>query len=214
MAQVLCLDADTDLYLAYVLAFRTKLVFDQFTSAWTHHAVQYLSGAQVIQPGVNLEISANPPAYITAAGHGLTDSFIGFGGVQIWNAEQDLTFLTDTIVHLLSCDSGVALGPAMIRDGVRAFWGYTRRFLFSHEIPSPKDLSQDTLAERLIEMDCLIDVGVLDGLTADEIYEAISDYYDAIYAQLDGDPDQELLVRNYECLVGPLVDYGASGATI
>ena len=46
MAQVLCLDANTDLYLAYVLAFRKKLVFSQFTSAWAHHVVQYLSGAQ------------------------------------------------------------------------------------------------------------------------------------------------------------------------
>jgi hypothetical protein len=176
--------------------------------------VQYLSGAQVIQPNVNLNINTNPPAYITGAGHGLTDSFIGFGGVQIWNSEEDLTLLKETIVHLLSCDSGVALGPAMVRDGVLAFWGYTRRFLFSHEIPSPNDLSQDTLAGRLIEMDCLIDIGVLDGQTAYEIYQAISDYYDAIYDQLDGDPDQELLLNNYECLVGPLVDYGDSVATI
>ena len=51
-------------------------------------------------------------------------------------------------------------------------------------------------------MDCLIDIGVLDGQTAYEIYQAISDYYDAIYDQLDGDPDQELLLNNYECLVG------------
>ena len=80
----------------------------------------------------------------------------------------------------------------MVRDGVLAFWGYTRRFLFSHEIPSPNDLSQDTLAGRLIEMDCLIDIGVLDGQTAYEIYQAISDYYDAIYYQL-----MEIQIRSY-----------------
>ncbi len=214
MAHVLCLDADNDLITAYVLAFRRKFVFNRFADTWTQHSARYLSGLHCVQPTVDKELRSNPPDYITGAGHGLSDSFKGFGDGEIWTAEQDLTFLGTSIVHLFSCYCGVTLGQAMIRDGVRAFWGYTGEFAFYHEDPPPRDLSKDKWAAALIKMDCLIDIGVLDGHTAEEIYESISDYFEDLYAQLDGEVDQELLLRNYECLVGPLTQYGDVGATV
>ncbi len=214
MAQVLCLDADTDLYSQYATAFRQKLLFSRFSTTWPQHSVIYLRGTQVVQPDVDNNIAANPPQYITGCGHGLPDTFTGFGRNQIWNAEQDMTLLQGMIVHLGSCDTGVALGPAMIRDGVRAFWGYTRGFHFGHENPPPKDRSSDTYAEVCLKMDCLIDEGVLHGDNGYTIYETVTEYFDNAYAELDGDFRQPWLLHNYECLVGPLGSYGDQTATI
>jgi len=224
MAHVLGIDANWDLFTRYITAFREKLIFANFpswlpsflrTPRWPHHSVHHLKGKTAIQPNVDNYLVAHKVDYITGAGHGLDDIFTGYNRSPIWKVDQTLTHLQGTIVHLLSCQTGAILGQQMVQNGVRAFWGYSTKFRFYYDDPSPRDLTQDSLAHFFIEMDCVIDAEILNGSTANQIYTAVTNYFTAAFNTLKNDPhSQSMLLQNYRHLVSPLTSYGDSTQTI
>jgi len=224
MAHILGIDADSDLYTRYVTAFREKLVFSEFPSwlrsfihkpTWPTHSLQHLVGKDAVQPDIDNYLVANKVDYITVAGHGVDDTLTGYERALIWKADQDLTYLRAPIVHFLACQTGAVLGQQMVRDGVRAFWGYTAKFRFFFDNPAMRDLSEDYIAGVFIEMDCLIDVQILNGSNAEEIYKALSEYFKDAFYKLKNDPaSQALLLHNYRHLVGPLTSYGDPAQTL
>lgn len=224
MAHVLGIDADWDLFTRYITAFREKLIFSNFSSwlpaflrtpKWPQHSHHHLKGKTATQPHVDNYLAAHKADYITGGGHGVADIFTGFNRSLIWKADQNFTYLQGPIVHLLSCQTGAALGQQMVRNGVRAFWGYTAKFRFYYDDPQPHDLTQDSLAHFFIEMDCVIDIEILNGSTADQVYAAVTNYFTTTFNQLSNDPhSQSLLLQNYRHLVSPVTNYGDAAQTI
>ena len=224
MAHVLGIDANWDLFTRYITAFREKLIFANFPSwlpsflqhsKWPQHSFHHLKGKTAVQPNVDNYLAAHKVDYITGGGHGLDDVFTGFDRSLIWKSEQDFTYLQRPIVHLLSCQTGAVLGQQMVRNGVRAFWGYSRKFRFYYDDPPPRNLSDDSLAHFFIQMDCLIDAEILNGSTADQVYAALTAYFTQTFNSLKNDPhSQSILLQNYRHLVGPMINYGDSAQTV
>jgi len=213
MAHVFCLDAATDHFTNYVHEFRQTLVFSGFASNWPQHSLQYLVSGSVVQPDINTALTNNSVDYISAAGHGQNETFTGFQESPIWAASQDLSLLAGTIVHLLSCQAGDGLAQAMIRGGVLAFWGYTGKFKFSYEASRSRDFSADPFARVFLEMDCIIDQGILRGDDGDQIFDSVTQYFNQTLDQLE-EFDQVLLYNNYDNLIGPMMGYGSIAAKL
>lgn len=215
MCDVLAIDANWDVVTQYGRAFREHFVFANFAKDWPAYKIHHLVGTDAVQPGVNTFISGNDIKYLTGMGHGLYDAFTGYNNSPIWDANDDFSHLKGVIIHLLSCQTGALLGRAMVKQGVRAFWGYTVNFVFYRMTNIPSDLLTDTIAEVFLKMDCIIDRGILSNKNATEIYDSVTDYVAKVYPQLKKKPlHQAILFDNYVHLVCPATTWGDAGATL
>jgi hypothetical protein len=162
---------------------------------------------------VDQHLNAKQFAYITGAGHGLYDTFKGHNDGIIWDTSMDLSPLRGTIVHLFSCRTAKKLGPQILQQGARAFWGYREDFKIIHIGAARSDMLQDSSAELFIAMDCLIDTGILAGLTAVNVLANVKNYV----MLHSGGPHNSLhratLRRNFSLLVSPPA-YGDQNATL
>lgn len=210
MPHILLIDAKWDEVTKYLHSFREHLLTPHLRT----HVVAALDEYKADQPNVDQHIKSNSVDYVSAAGHGLYDRFMGYSDSVIWKTGTNLSHFTGKIVHLLSCRTGAKLGPEIVAGGARAFWGYSENFRFLRSDPAPTPRHRDPVAALFIEMDCLIDYGILNSLTAAEIYEQVTEYVDRESASLDPFSSERAVLRhNYNHLVCP-VTYGGQNETL
>jgi hypothetical protein len=123
MGRVLRIDHDGDLPNRYVQTVRNKLVFDNFQTTYPTH-----SHCDAVDGNANDNFVANILArnsidFVSGAGHGEYESFIGKDGNAIWSVGQNFNFLSGKIVHLLSCRTGAILGRTIVQAGASVFLG-------------------------------------------------------------------------------------------
>jgi hypothetical protein len=136
--------------------------------------------------------------YVTACGHGQADQLIGPAGAILQVGQYPPAAVTGTIIHLLACHCGEELGPDLVVNGCRAFFGYEKKFLFP--VSSPRDF---------VDCDGAIDRAIAAGKTADQAYRAALREFDKRIKALreDGDNHRASLVEhNRKCLVAPSRD--------
>lgn len=110
----------------------------------------YVSDA-VREPGVR---------YVTGVGHGFHTTYTGdFGDLIFQVGEYAPEEVKDKIIHFLSCQTAAKLGPDMVRNGCKAYFGYDKDFTFLTEQSS-----------EFFQCDSEIDKAFADGLSADEVY--------------------------------------------
>jgi len=205
-------DHDGDLTNQYVQAFRNKHVFDNFGSQYPQHLIEVAVNADAVSQSVNAMLQQNSIDYVSAAGHGTYDTFIGRDGSPIWDYSQNLGLFSGKIVHLLACQTGALLGREIIQQGAKAFWGYTVNFVFKHSA-QPTSLDKDNVAEVFIKMDIIIDRGVLAGKNAADIYDSIERYMAKVLLSLPA-LDRGLLLSNFVHLACPAIDWGDRAAVL
>lgn len=213
MPDIVLIDANSDVVTQYLYAFRKQLItphLEKFNSS-----VHWLVGEQVVQPDVDHLIGSLNVAFLSGAGHGEFECFKGYKDCLIWQTGQNVPRLPGAIVHLLSCNAGTKLGREIVANGAAAYWGYTESFRFFKKLPSPSDLETDTSAAWFLEMDCLIDVGILRGLKADEIYKSVSDYVSNANSSFGPfDLKRATLDHNFRHLVCPATYWGERTVTL
>lgn len=212
MADVLRIDADDGTVTPYCTAFRNQYVFDSFVEEFPQHRVTALLAGQATASPAAAELAGGAD-YVTGVGHGEYGSFKGSDGRPIWDLGSDLSSLRGAIVHLLSCQTGGALGLRMVEAGARAFWGYSVDFQFYFQTDRPSDLAEDAVAERFIRMDIIIDRGLLGGRSAPEIHESVSRYVAGVLPQLDM-TQRIVMLSNFVHLVWPGLTWGDAAATV
>ncbi len=209
--EILLIDAEWDTTTRYLHAFRRHFLRADLNK----YTVRELVGPNAVQPKVDQLLKAHRVGFISGAGHGLYHAFLGYLDSTIWEAEQDLSHLNGIIVHLLSCQTGATLGKSMARQGAKAFWGYTQKFAFHRKSAPPADLFTDTSAKAAIEMDLLIDMGILRRASAATIYQNVQDYVDQLTSGL---PPYSLMRAaihdNFRHLVCPLPLWGDETAKL
>lgn len=212
MPQILLIDAQWDLVTKYFHAFREHILRRDLQK----HTVRRFQAQDAVQPGVDWHIQSNRVHYISASGHGEDEIFKGFRDTPLWLTRRSFRHFNGAMVHLLSCRTGAKLGIEMVAKGAKAFWGYSAdfRFLRSNKIPL-KGLHTDATAELAIRMDCLIDLGILNGLSAADVYRQVSHYVDYESARLGPfSVERAVLQHNYTHLVCPVLFYGNPSARL
>jgi hypothetical protein len=102
------------------------------------------------------QLSAPQSDIIIGAGHGSKTSFTG---------------QNESVIKLLSCQTGVSLGPDLIKNGAEAFLGYKDDYVWVMD----SDLASTPWADEMAST-CLLPVvdglnALLDGKTAKEAFE-------------------------------------------
>ena len=107
---------------------------------------------------------------IIGAGHGDVDTFTGQNeAVLLEVGNYDPREVKGKVIKLLSCQTGVELGPDLVKNGCAAFMGYTDDYVWVMD----SDLASTPWADKEFAGKCLMPVvdglnALLDGKTAKE----------------------------------------------
>jgi hypothetical protein len=212
---VLGIEQNHDQEMKYCQAFRQHYIYGNPALASLFSVVRCFD-SHAVKSSVDSVMSANQFAFITGSGHGYPNQFMGQDGQFIWKTGKlNPPEWNDSIVHLLSCDTGAQLGRDMVRAGAKAFWGYTRPFKFNTSMVPPANLETDTVAEPYFKFDSIIDQGVLQGKNGTSIYKELQDYVRKTYQALVAKANQGLaddLLDNWVNLACP--SRNISGASL
>ncbi len=152
------------------------------------------------------QLSAPQSDIIIGVGHGDKDNFAGQNeavilGVGRYNPRE----VRGKVIKLLSCQTGVRLGPDLIKNGAEAFLGYKDDYVWVMDA----DLASTPWADEMAGT-CLLPVidglnTLLDGKTAEEAFEIEREGYlqnaaveedDLIRSCLDFNHDNAVLLGN------------------
>lgn len=161
--KILTLDADHDELTRRSSRYRREKVY---TTHFGGHQVTHFNAAAP-PPLRNLVRDAAKTEglqLITGAGHGMESRAYTCNSNEVLYLvdDYDAEEVSGKIVHLLSCGVGSELGPNMVEKGCRAFFGYSEDFSLI-----------DEAADVFLECDSAIDIGLIQGLTAGEVYERV-----------------------------------------
>jgi hypothetical protein len=118
------------------------------------------------------QLSAPQSDIIIGAGHGSKTSFTGQNeSVILEVGKYNPREVRGKVIKLLSCQTGVSLGPDLIKNGAQAFLGYKDDYVWVMD----SDLASTPWADEMAGT-CLLPVvdglnALLDGKTAKEAFE-------------------------------------------
>jgi hypothetical protein len=142
--------------------------------------------------------------YVTGSGHGFHDCFIGNGGRLVFLAGADASpRVRGRIVHLLACTTAVSLGPDLVGQGCRAFFGYDSRYSYRGAV------GDDALLDVFFGCDAEIDRAFADGLTAAGVYRRVRQKFTREITNLENQGHAyaaATLKRNRDSLCAPSLD--------
>jgi len=107
------------------------------------------------------QLAAPQSDVIIGVGHGDVDAFTGHNEALILEVgKYDPREVKGKVIKLLSCQTGVKLGPDLIRNGAASFAGYSDDYLWIMDA----DLASTPWADKEFAGKCLMPV--IDGLNA------------------------------------------------
>ena len=212
MTTVVAIEQDYDEVTARAQSVREDLVYshESLRQPGGRHTLVRCFNNQAIPNEVAAALRDSAVGFITGVGHGSYTRFTGQHGVVLLDAlHLPVDHVLGRIIHLLSCQTGGILGLMCVQNGAIAFWGYSVDFAF----PVGSD---EALTRAFLQMDALIDRGVLAGRRPDEIYNAVTRHFWDVYAQLvdRGSPWAAELLDDYVHLVCPVLSWGSPTATL
>jgi hypothetical protein len=214
VTKVLAIEQDYDTLTTLAQAFRKATVYSHPSLAGSspEHELKLCANGDAV-PAVICPIAAEADVrFITGTGHGRYGKFTGQGGVVIWDsASVPADQAKGKIIHLLSCQTGGILGRAFVQKGAVAFWGYSTDFTVWFGANGALGKIEDIF----FQFDAMIDLGILDKLTAGEIYTAVANYFWKMYSVLlMAEPvAADTLLDDFAHLVSP-VSWGDAEATL
>lgn len=221
MARVVGIEQNYDIVLQYCQEFRKAHVYSHgsFTGNPPSHTLIRCFDDDAVPKVISRAVSSDEVRFITGSGHGTYRSFTGQRGVLIWNTvSKPPKHVAGTIVHLLSCRAGGLLGLLFVQHGAAAFWGYTTDFKFFHEANPPNPLTTDQYAKSFIQLDAIIDIGILNGYDAARIHNHLEaefrKAYGSMIARSNGAAEAAALLDNFVHLVSPGRTWGDPGASL
>ncbi|GAI46090.1 unnamed protein product, partial [marine sediment metagenome] len=130
-----------------------------------------LGSALATREDLERVIAEKAPLFLNGFGHGNVDVFTGQNTIPVITKGVNEGILTGMITYLLSCLTGVTLGPAIIAAGGWSYIGYTISWTWMDE-NGAGDPFQDRYAEGFFDGSNTIPNAVLNGFTALESRQA------------------------------------------
>jgi len=138
-----------------------------YTSLQPRFTMSPFFGAMARAPIVAPAAVAPDVVLITGAGHGTPTSFQGFQGQAVFSiGAYNPDEVRGKIVHFLSCDSALQLGPDLVAKGCLAYIGYDDNFVFD-----------DAFGESFFKCNGQILLGLADGLSVGDAVGKAKDLF-------------------------------------
>lgn len=157
--------------------------------------------AALLQPNVVLMTSSSHGKETYINGANLDSKILKVGS-------YNKTCAKGKMFHFLACNAGAQLGPDLVSNGAKAFFGYNDKFQFG-----TSELTRDVF----VYCDARIDLALVEGKTAGQAHQAAIDAFNAKIKEYGASSEMgKALTHNLGILVGPLTDlkYGDKNATL
>jgi len=135
-----------------------------------------LAGDLATKEDLERTIREKAPIFLSGFGHGNETTFTGQDAKPVLEVEVNEGICAGMIVYLLSCLTGVSLGPAIIDAGGWAYIGYTVKWVWLDQ-EGIGDPYLDKYAKGFFESSNTIVFAFLNGLTAKDAKQAGYDKY-------------------------------------
>lgn len=143
------------------------------------------------------QLSAPRSDIIIGMGHGDVDTFTGQNENLILRiGEYNPDEIKGKVVKLLSCQTGVLLGPDLVRNGARAYLGYTDDYLWVCDSDKASTPWSDHLASPFLLPVVDSINGILSGKTVGEAHQIEIDGYRKNAAETEDEMTKSLLAFN------------------
>lgn len=147
MPKAIVFDADHDPTTHLVRQYRDRILPPILRGVFN---VTPLSGSEATRDNLYPLLDNERYALFTGSGHGTGAMFMGQNQALVFAAGQvNAEWVTNMVIHLLSCECGQALGQYLVDQGSAAFFGYRTPFAFN-----------DLTAEALLECDAEVVRGI------------------------------------------------------
>lgn len=127
-----------------------------------------LFGEKATRKNFESYCKAHIPKLIFLNGHGNAECVMGWDTEVVVDTASSGSLFGEAILFARSCDSALKLGRTMIRKGLTAFIGYTRKYIAAYTRGKEHQPLSDKLAALFIEPSNLIVTTILKGHTAKE----------------------------------------------
>lgn len=108
------------------------------------------------------------PQFIFLNGHGSKTAITGYNNEVLIESNKNKAMIKTSIIYARSCDSGKILGKVLINNGVSAFIGYERKFVFLYNPDYLTKPQEDPVAKIFLEPSNLIPNTIIKGHSAGE----------------------------------------------
>ncbi len=133
-----------------------------------YYAIYDLEKNKATRKNLESYIEKHNPSFTFINGHGNALQIFGHNNQLLIDQFSNLG--NATILYARSCDAAQKLGQSLIKNGVAAFIGYTRKFIFGY-LPEKTTRPQcDSLAALFLEPSNLIASTIIKGHTTQEAH--------------------------------------------
>jgi len=103
------------------------------------------------------------PSLVFLNGHGGSNSVAGQDNEILVSVGDNEDIFDGRVVYSLSCCSGRELGPALVKNGTKAFIGYREDFIFSYDEKCCTRPEQDMVADKFLDPSNQVIISLLKG---------------------------------------------------
>jgi len=129
-----------------------------------------LFGKKAIRTTFISYMQSRHPRLLFFNGHGDAEHILGWDNDILLKA-TDSNLISQAIVFARNCDSARTLGPTLVRKGIAAFIGYTRKFVFFTIKAKVSKPLEDKLARLFLGPSNLIPTTIIKGHSARVAYD-------------------------------------------
>jgi hypothetical protein len=167
---IVTVDSDHEDVVAACREFREQLVYPDLVAAGA--ALDSFGGDDATRAKVSAALTAPGTRALSGSGHGVEERFNGQDGRALLEiGRYDPAEVRGKVVHLLACLTAAQLGPDLVQNGCRAFFGYDVIFAFQLEN-----------RELFLDCDAQFDRSLVEGKSAGDAY---ADAFDAFTLQIE-----------------------------
>ncbi len=130
-------------------------------------------------------------------GHGNDTCIAGQNEEILIESGKNSYLLKDKVVYMRSCDSGKTLGPQAIKEGCKAFIGYSELFRFWTDKALVTDPLKDTYAQPFFETSNQVALSLVKGKTPKEAHaDSMVEYRKVISHLLTSNTENSFVVSD------------------
>jgi len=170
---VVMIEADYDDYTKPAFKYRKKHVYKHLRNRG--FKIKLLRGTKARRRSASEAAKKANVAFLTGSGHGYANSFTGYETAYIFEVgNYQRAESNPKIAHFLSCYTALQLGPDFVRNGCRAYFGYTEAWAWpEHD------------ADAFFRCDSRIDLALADGEPAGRALELARKEFDRTIRELN-----------------------------
>lgn len=167
-----------------------------------------LTGSTNVRSNFATAIKSRWATYTSGIGHGSSTVYTGNSGSYLWQVGgYDASEPSGKVIHLLSCLTAQTLGPDLVTNGAKAYFGYHPSFYINWSYP-----------DVFWACDSAIDHGFSIGMTASEVHNLTYYVYNTMITTMTGihSPTATTLTGDRDGLRTPVSgsSYGDKNASI